>query len=158
MVDPGRFSRFLEMHIEQGRVTVHPNAPSIVPGTVTFSVQWRDADDDRLARMEAVVRDVAEEIAAELELGLEMNPLAALLPTAMDPRLKGALAEATAPGRWGEMPSGALHDATNVAACLPVGMLFVPSIDGINHDFAEDTDEADLVAGLTCLARAVEAL
>jgi N-carbamoyl-L-amino-acid hydrolase len=34
-------------------------------------------------------------------------------------------------------------------------MLFVPSIGGISHDFAEDTDEADLVAGLRVLAGAV---
>jgi N-carbamoyl-L-amino-acid hydrolase len=53
------------------------------------------------------------------------------------------------------MPSGALHDATNVAAKMPVAMLFVPSIGGISHDFAEDTAEADLVAGCQVLARAV---
>mgnify|MGYP001813487806 CR=1 FL=1 len=56
------------------------------------------------------------------------------------------------------MPSGALHDATNVARHLPVAMLFVPSIGGISHDFAEDTDEADLVAGLRVLAGAVARL
>jgi len=34
-------------------------------------------------------------------------------------------------------------------------MLFVPSIGGISHDFAEDTDERDLVTGLQVLAAAV---
>ena len=38
------------------------------------------------------------------------------------------------------MPSGALHDATNVARLMPVAMLFVPSIGGISHAFEEDTD------------------
>jgi N-carbamoyl-L-amino-acid hydrolase len=64
-------------------------------------------------------------------------------------------AEDVEPGKWRRMPSGALHDATNVARHLPVAMLFVPSIGGISHDFAEDTDEADLVAGLQVLAAAV---
>jgi len=36
-------------------------------------------------------------------------------------------------------------------------MLFVPSINGISHDFAEDTDEADLVTGLQVLAQAITA-
>ena len=53
------------------------------------------------------------------------------------------------------MPSGALHDATNVARHMPVAMLFVPSIGGISHDFAEDTNERDLVTGLQVLAAAV---
>ena len=53
------------------------------------------------------------------------------------------------------MPSGAVHDAGYVSRVMPVAMLFVPSIGGISHDFAEDTDEADLVAGLNVLAQAV---
>ena len=56
------------------------------------------------------------------------------------------------------MPSGALHDATNVSELMPVAMLFVPSIGGISHAFGEDTDEADLVTGLRVLAGAVALL
>ena len=52
------------------------------------------------------------------------------------------------------MPSGALHDASNVSHLMPVGMLFVPSIGGISHNFDEDTAEDDLVTGLMVLARA----
>ena len=79
----------------------------------------------------------------------------------MDARLRVALAasaDAVAPGQWREMPSGALHDATNVAAHMPVAMLFVPSIKGISHDFAEDTDEGFLVTGLNVLAGAAARL
>ena len=79
----------------------------------------------------------------------------------IDERLVGALAgaaEAEAPGRWRSMPSGALHDGTNVSHILPPAMLFVPSIGGISHNFAEDTREEDLVLGLRVLARAVPAL
>lgn len=63
--------------------------------------------------------------------------------------------EAEAPGRWRRMPSGALHDAKNVARLMPAAMLFVPSIGGISHAFDEDTREDDLVTGLRVLARAV---
>jgi N-carbamoyl-L-amino-acid hydrolase len=56
------------------------------------------------------------------------------------------------------MPSGALHDATNVSRKMPVAMLFVPSIGGLSHTFEEDTDEADLAAGVQVLARAVTRL
>jgi N-carbamoyl-L-amino-acid hydrolase len=53
------------------------------------------------------------------------------------------------------MPSGALHDASNVAAVMPVAMLFVPSIGDLSHNPAEDTRREHLVAGLTALAEAV---
>ncbi len=144
-----------------GHVTLHPNASSIVPGKVTFSMQWRDGDADRLGRMEAIIREAAEEVAVSGGFDLRFGPMLGLEPVEMDARLRGALeqaAETDVPGRWRKMPSGALHDATNVSKLMPVAMLFVPSIGGISHAFGEDTAEADLVTGLRVLASAVEAL
>ncbi len=140
-----------------GHVTVAPNASSIIPGQVRFSMQWRDGDRDRLGRMQAVIETVLEEVTAEMGLGVDIGPLLGLEPVVMDAALRARLeagAEAVAPGRWRRMPSGALHDATNVARLMPVAMLFVPSIGGISHAFEEDTKDADLVAGLRVLARA----
>ncbi|SHJ96591.1 N-carbamoyl-L-amino-acid hydrolase [Shimia gijangensis] len=144
-----------------GHVSLHPNASSIVPGKVTFSMQWRDGDSKRLAQMENIIRDAASSVAEGRGMGLEYGPLLGLEPVAMDMRLRSALcdsANVATPGKWREMPSGALHDATNVAVHMPVAMLFVPSINGISHAFAEDTDEADLVTGLEVLAGAVARL
>ena len=144
-----------------GRIQLRPNAPSIVPGEVVFDVQWRDVDDDRLARMETLVRDLVAEIAGDHEMQAEIVPIKALQPVPMDARLRAALsaaAEAQAPGEWREMPSGALHDASNMARLMPSAMLFVPSIDGISHDFAEDTHEDHLITGLRVMADAVSRL
>lgn len=144
-----------------GHVALHPNASSIVPGRAVFSMQWRDGDSARLDRMEEIIRATAREVGDEMGMALEFGPLLGLEPVAMDPGLRAALeagAEDVAPGKWRAMPSGALHDATNVARLMPVAMLFVPSIGGISHAFDEDTDEADLVAGLNVLANAVARL
>lgn len=144
-----------------GHVSLHPGAHSIVPGRVTFSVQWRDGDTDRLARMEKVIRDTATRIAADHKMEIAFSDMLGLEPVAMDPALRHALESAAqdiAPGRWRAMQSGALHDATNVAALMPAAMMFVPSIGGISHAFAEDTAEADLVTGLQVMARAAHAL
>ena len=35
---------------------------------------------------------------------------------------------------------------------LPCAMLFIPSIRGISHDFAEDSHEEDIVTGCQVLA------
>lgn len=144
-----------------GHVSLHPNASSIVPGKAVFSMQWRDGDSDRLSRMEAIIRETAEEVAQTRGMELSFGPMLGLEPVAMDARLRDALAEAAetvAPGKWRKMPSGALHDATNVARLMPVAMLFAPSINGISHAFEEDTAEDDLVAAVEVLGRAVAAL
>ncbi|WP_136634344.1 hydantoinase/carbamoylase family amidase [Pseudooceanicola onchidii] len=142
-----------------GHVDLHPGSHSIVPGRCSFSMQWRDGDADRLARMEEIIREAVAETAEELGLSAATSDMLALDPVPMDPGFRAALesaAEEIAPGRWRRMPSGALHDATSVAAHMPVAMLFVPSINGISHAFEEDTAEEDLVTGLRILAQAAE--
>ncbi len=144
-----------------GHVNLSPNASSIVPGQARFSMQWRDADVDRLDRMEGLIDACAEEVARDFGMTLEAGPLLGLDPVHMYGDLRQALeagAQAIAPNRWRTMPSGALHDATNVARHLPVAMLFVPSIGGISHAFEEDTKDADLVAGLRVLDHAARLL
>ncbi len=144
-----------------GHVTLHPNASSIVPGKGMFSMQWRDGDADRLVQIEKIVRDTAQEVADTRDMQVQFGPMWALEPVAMDSRLRSALehgAQVVAPESWRLMPSGALHDATNMARLMPVAMLFVPSIGGVSHAFEEDTRELDLVAGVEVLAQAVASL
>lgn len=144
-----------------GHVSLHPNASSIVPGRVTCSIQWRDGNSDRLEQMERIVRDTAKDVAQKSGLQVEFGEMLGTDPVAMDSSLRAALqksAEDLAPGKWQSLPSGALHDAANLATRMPVGMLFVPSIGGISHAFDEDTDEADLVLGLQVLGQAIQEL
>jgi N-carbamoyl-L-amino-acid hydrolase len=144
-----------------GHADISPNASSVVPGCAFFSLQWRDGDATRLDQMEEIVREVAGEIAQDLKVKVELGDIGGIAPAAMDTRLKTALrdsAEALAPGKWLDLPSGALHDAANVARVIPSAMLFVPSIGGISHAFDEDTKEADLVKGLEVLNRAALSL
>lgn len=144
-----------------GHLALHPNASSVVPGRAVFSMQWRDADADRLARMEEIIKEAAQKIAAAHGVRAELGPVMGIEPAAMDARFQAGLAdaaEALAPGKWQKMPSGALHDAASLATVMPAGMLFVPSIGGISHAFDEDTEEAELVLGLQVLNRAARAL
>lgn len=144
-----------------GHVSVHPNAESIVPGRVDFTVQWRDGDDARLDRMADIIHATAEEVAQETDLEVERSNYSGIGATTMDERLRAGIASAArdlAPEKWRQMPSGALHDAANVSRLMPVAMIFVPSIGGVSHDFAEDTAEAHLVLGAEVLAASASAL
>ena len=141
-----------------GHVEVYPNAHSVVPGRCTFSMQWRDGKQDRLRRMETIICKTADEIATAMDMEVAFGPILGIEPTAMDSCLQDILVTAAqdeCPAKWRKMSSGALHDAANLSKILPTAMLFVPSINGVSHDFSEDTAEVDLIAGLRVLARAV---
>jgi beta-ureidopropionase / N-carbamoyl-L-amino-acid hydrolase len=139
-----------------GHVAVHPSAPSVVPGRVTFTLQFRDSDPARLVRMEDAVNAIARNV--DKAFRLTISKRTAHEPEQMNARIVDHLSQAAAalaPGKWRRMPSGALHDAMNLAPSLPTAMLFVPSLRGVSHSFAEDTREDDLVLGVQVLAEAV---
>ncbi len=142
-----------------GQLRLAPNAPSIVPGLAECNLQFRDPDQDRVEQMQQSVFALAEEFNRGQAVTLEVSVRdASARAVQMDEGIQAALAaaaEETAPGGWRRMPSGAAHDAQVLAGHLPAGMLFIPSIGGVSHDFSEDSREEDIVLGCEVLARAV---
>ena len=142
-----------------GRVELTPNAPSIVPGLAECNLQFRDPEQDRVERMLASLLKLIEvfnreqnvQVSAEVR---DESARAVAMDTGMQQRLAWA-AERCAPGEWRRMPSGAGHDAQVLAQHMPAGMLFIPSIGGVSHDFSEDSHEQDIVLGCEVLAQAV---
>jgi N-carbamoyl-L-amino-acid hydrolase len=141
-----------------GRVVFDPGADSIIPGRAEMSLQIRDADEAQLDRMAEAVRRLVADADEATPVAIELAESASSLKGAsMDGGLQdhlAAAAERHAPGAWMRMPSGAAHDAQIFARRVPSAMLFIPSIGGISHDFAEDTAEADIVLGCQVLASA----
>ncbi len=145
-----------------GRLRVEPNAASIVPGYAELDLQFRDPSDTPLDAFEAVVLRLVTEMNARGGVTIEAIPTRAPIPpTRMDPGLQAHLesaAERHAPGNWQRMPSGAFHDAGIISSRIPSAMLFIPSIGGISHDFAEDSRDEDIVLGCQVLADAASTI
>ena len=53
------------------------------------------------------------------------------------------------------MPSGAGHDAQDMARIVPTGMIFVPSKDGISHSPQEYTSPGDMANGANVLLHTI---
>ena len=53
------------------------------------------------------------------------------------------------------MPSGAGHDAQDIARIAPIGMIFVPSIGGISHSPREFTTASDTANGASVLLQTI---
>jgi len=133
-----------------GRIALDPGAPSIIPGRGEMLFQVRDDDPEIVERLEALLREIATEIAVASRCGVDVKRLRTGSPAMMDDRFQRAVEEAAsdfAEGRSVRMPSGAGHDAQVLATIMPAGMLFVPSIGGISHHWDENTDDADIIKG-----------
>jgi N-carbamoyl-L-amino-acid hydrolase len=142
-----------------GQLSLTPNARSIVPGLAECNLQFRDPDQARIEDMRqcafALVDDFNRQHAVQARISVHDESAQAV---EMDATIQSALASASqryvADG-WRHMLSGAAHDAQVLAAYMPAGMLFIPSIGGISHDFAEDSRDDDIVLGCQVLAEAV---
>jgi beta-ureidopropionase / N-carbamoyl-L-amino-acid hydrolase len=143
-----------------GDIKLDPGAPSIVPGGADLVFQFRDTDPAVLESLEATLHELlAESARGPCEVAIISRVVA--VPTKMDPVFQDALETAAAtraPGLHQRMPSGAGHDAQILARKLPAGMLFVPSIGGISHHYAENTRDEDLVLGCQVLTDATTAI
>jgi hydantoinase/carbamoylase family amidase len=116
----------------------------------------RQLEPDALARMLADARAASERIAAEEQLGVEWTPQWRIPPRPFDPQLIELAAEAVqeAAGSGHRMPSGALHDAAEVAgAGVPTVMLFVQSLGGLSHNKDEDTRPEHIELSVDALDR-----
>jgi N-carbamoyl-L-amino-acid hydrolase len=133
-----------------GRVTLDPGAPSIIPGAAEMLFQIRDDDPAVIARLEAMLHQMAADVGAQGRCSVAVERIRAGAPAMMDAAFQQAIEAASAAfadGRSLRMPSGAGHDAQILATIMPAGMLFVPSISGISHHWTENTDDADIVTG-----------
>ena len=143
-----------------GQITIDPGSPSIVPGRAEMVFQFRDTDPAILTRLDQELRTLVSE-ADRGPCHVTLISTGTTTPSAMDPRFQDALEEAAthhAPGKFQRMPSGAGHDAQILAGIMPSGMLFVPSIGGISHHYAEDTSDDDIAVGCQVFVDAAAAL
>jgi N-carbamoyl-L-amino-acid hydrolase len=143
-----------------GIVQVRPGAANVVPGTCRLQLDFRDPDRDRLLRLEQAIVAAAEQAAGPNQVEVSYRRDSITDPVAMDGRMQERIESAAA--RLGlstlRMPSGAGHDAQNLAKLAPTGMIFVPSVAGRSHSPAELTRWQDVENGANVLLATVHDL
>lgn len=134
-----------------GKVDVTPGAPNVIPGKVVLHLEIRGLD-------EAVLDAAETELGAYAVLqGGNFTRVSTKAAVQADERLLGAFtAAATELGlSHRRLPSGAGHDAMNMATLCPMAMLFVPSQNGVSHSPDEYTAPQDCINGAQVLLRAL---
>ncbi len=137
-----------------GKFQLFPNSAPVVPGKAELVLEVRSRED---AKMLAFFRRV-QDAAAEIEgVEFQFSPIVAKAPVQCDNGLISALEQACRKSslRWRKMSSGATHDGNAFAMKMPIGMLFVPSKDGISHNKREFTTWEQIDAGVETLYQAL---
>ena len=140
-----------------GRVVVSPNTTNVIPAQVVLTVDLRDLDAAKLSHFTERFERLGNEIGAATGTTFTFKRLVDSEPALSDARvMKWIDASATALGLTRQrMPSGAGHDAQEIARVAPIGMIFVPSIGGISHSPRELTRARDVANGADVLLNAV---
>jgi N-carbamoyl-L-amino-acid hydrolase len=140
-----------------GRIQAFPGAPNVIPGQVTCTLELRDLDDAKIARLYAQIRDEATKISAQNQTTFAFRSLHVNTAAPSDPAMRAIIGDgAKALGLTSQvMPSGAGHDAQAMAQIGPMGMIFIPSIGGISHSPKEFSRPDDIANGANVLLATV---
>jgi acetylornithine deacetylase/succinyl-diaminopimelate desuccinylase-like protein len=133
-----------------------PGAYNIVPERVTLSLEFRSPEEDTFNQLENALLFLAKDSAENFGLGIDIEFQGKHSPSPMSLQVQKAYAKAceTLSLTHTLLSSGAGHDAQSLADLCPVGMIFVPSVDGVSHSPREFTEWEDCVNGANVLLQA----
>lgn len=146
--------------ITVGRIWAKPDAENVIPGEVCFTVDLRHPLESVKHEMANAVQTLCEKEASAAGLELTWMPYPNNMPADMDGKLKGLMEDACKELGYSyrHMPSGAGHDALNMAKLGPVGLMFIPCRGGRSHCPEEYASLADMVRGVDVYERCIENL
>ncbi|QTD39811.1 M20 family metallo-hydrolase [Sporosarcina sp. Te-1] len=136
-----------------GVFSIQPGAMNVVPGLAELDVDIRGTSLASRERVVKALERAIEDVKKARGLDIWMEEISSENPVQMD---QGIVADLQAVceqqgNKWITMPSGAGHDAMNMASLCPTGMIFVPSKNGLSHNPAEYTSMEELMEGAEVL-------
>ena len=138
-----------------GEISVSPNAINVIPGEVTFSVDFRHNEPETLEKGLELVKEAAQREADKENLEVEIQDVGSSTPSRFGAGVSQALESVCLEAGYSHrrMWSAAGHDARYAADLGPTAMIFVPCVAGKSHSEEEDMDWADGYRGCDVLTR-----
>lgn len=144
-----------------GYLQVEPNEHNIVANRVTFSVDFREVEDEIWKRLYDDVIEFAERQCEERGLTYEVKSTICTPPCHCNSKLKDLIAESADKMQipYMHMVSYPAHDAMQMGRICPMAMIFLRSSNGgVSHCPDELTTKEDLAAGAEVLCETVQKL
>lgn len=141
-----------------GRIKAEPGAPNVIPGRVIMSLELRDLSTEKIQSLFGQIQKEAQSISKKTGTEITFSSLGApSLPALTDPQIQKIIAQSAQELGLSTlvMPSGAGHDAQNMARITPAGMIFIPSVRGVSHSPKEFTKIEDIANGVNVLLRTI---
>lgn len=136
-----------------GRIQALPGAPNVIPGKVVLSLELRDLDSAKINSLYQKIFAEAQRISADSKTRFDFKEINVNVPAPTDARIRGFIDDSAKELglKTKLLPSGAGHDAQDMARLGPVGMIFVPSVGGISHSPREFSRPEDITNGANVL-------
>jgi N-carbamoyl-L-amino-acid hydrolase len=141
-----------------GRIKAEPGAPNVIPGKVVLSLELRDLSGEKIQSLYKRIEKEAQAIAEETDTKVSFSSIDAMaIPAPTDIRIRKSIDESAKELGLSTlfMPSGAGHDAQDMAKITPTGMIFIPSIGGISHSPKEYSRPEDITNGVNVLLQTI---
>ena len=138
-----------------GLFQVTPNAPSVVPSEVLFSIDLRHPDNEVVDAMDRRIREIVEAERGPCTVDLRQIAHAPSLtfPSEIRSLIASAASSEGIPAM--DIYSAAGHDSRQLHYVCPTGMIFIPCRGGISHNPAEWAEPAHIAAGARVLANVI---
>jgi N-carbamoyl-L-amino-acid hydrolase len=136
-----------------GAMKIEPGVINAVPGRAELSVDIRSTSAQSKSRVTRLIKQIAEDIARKRAVGVQVLTIREEDPVPLDKRLL-RVTQALCDGKqldYEIMPSGAGHDAMQMAKITPAAMIFIPSQRGISHNPLEWSAPEDIALGTQIL-------
>lgn len=139
------------------RFTVSPNTLAVINGEADMVLECRCSIEEA---MEDYCREIRRFCCSFGENVVTMEPLVRKAPVLTAPELIRLGCQICEEKKipFTEMPSGATHDGNMIAKRVPIGMIFVPSHNGVSHSPEEYTASEDCEMGVEVLYQMLLAL
>ncbi len=143
-----------------GHLTVSPNATNVVPARVDMSIDLRDLSEENLQYLIAQIEKECEAIAESTGTEFTIEQKLHVLPTPAKPELMEAIANVCQELKlsYDYLPSRAGHDAQEIGRFTDMGMIFIPSLNGISHSQDEYTSPEQCAQGANVLLHTLLAI
>lgn len=141
-----------------GQIQCEPGAPNVIPGKVMMSLELRDLSEEKILLLYEKIQKESSAIAEKTKTEISFKAIETASVSALtDSRLRKMIADSAIELGLSHLslPSGAGHDAQNMARITPTGMIFVPSVGGISHSPQEFTRTEDIANGVNVLLRTI---
>lgn len=138
-----------------GRINCIPNYVNAVPEQVELTVEYRDISQENINSFKEFLKEKVKEVSYKYNVEYEIDCIGESKAIKINDNIVNIIKKASSEEgiEYKLMSSGAGHDICSFEGLSEIGMIFIPSRNGISHNMDEYTDWEDIEKGCMVLMK-----